>query len=233
MFWQVREIKRMETEKAEDGAGRFVLHRHTDAEGPHLDLRLECGDYLAGWRIAGEHLEEGCWATEKMPHPASWLDQDGEGLREMAGTYAWHMRDAGRSTVALTEGNTVTVLNLERCEGPSVAEIRALVETAHAHGQAAASLPGLIEDGMTARARAVERFCGLSRTLDGNGFDEEGWRRLLSGMSLREIGERLSRVETRYDLAHPPAAVSRPEPLPGEDEVANARTAQAFRIAAE
>lgn len=233
MFWQVTEIKHVETDTGGEEAGRFVLHRHQDAEGGHLDLRLECGEYLAGWRIAGERLEEGCWATEKMPHPVRWLEQDGDAQREMAGAFAWRRQDADCRIVALTDGDAVTEVTLKRCEGPSVSAIRALMETAHAHGQAAAALPTLLEDGLTARARAVERFCGLSRALDGDGFDETGWRRLLAGMNLREIDERLARVETRHDRAHPPSPVSRPERLDTEDTAAGARTVQAFRIAGE
>ena len=233
MFWQVTEIKRMETAPGGEEAGRFVLHGHRDAGGAHLDLRLECGEYLAGWRIAGERLEEGCWATEKLPHPARWLEQDGDARREMAGTFAWRRQDPECRVVALTDGDTVTEVTLKRCEGPSVEDVRALVERVHAHGQAASALPALVEDGITARARAMERFCGLSRALDGNGFDETGWRRLLSGMNLQEIGERLARVETRYDRMHPPSPVSRPERLDTEEQTASARTAQAFRIAGE
>lgn len=233
MFWQVTEIKQVETAPGGEEAGRFVLHGHRDAGGAHLDLRLECGEYLAGWRIAGERLEEGCWATEKMPHPACWLEQDGDARRERAGTFAWRRQDADCRVVALSDGDSVTEITLKRWDGLSVEDIRALAATAQAHGQAASALPALVEDGIIARARAVERFCGLSRALDGNGFDETGWRRLLAGMNLGEIGERLARVETRYDRAHPPSPVSRPERLDEEEQAATTRTAQAFRIAGE
>ena len=54
--------------------GRFVAHRHLDAQGEHVDLRLECGDRLIGWRVDARGLEHGAWATEKGPHPLRWLD---------------------------------------------------------------------------------------------------------------------------------------------------------------
>lgn len=237
MFWEVMEITKTAVENREEAppenTGRFVLHRHEDAGGAHFDLRLENGDCLVGWRIAGEALEAGCWATEKRPHPTAWLEQDRDALREKDGLYRWQYRDENRCSLALTEGNGTTVMTLERREAPSVEVIRALAGMAKAHGLSAAALPGLAEDGLTARNRAVERFCGLSRALDGEGFDEAGWRRLLAGMTLADIGERLAKVETRHDRTHPPAPVSRPESLDEGDTLARTRTTRAFRIAKE
>ena len=73
MYWKVT------CEEADDTAigpaepdGRFVLHRHCDADGPHLDLRLEQDDYLLGWRIDGVDLAAAPWAVEKAPHPLAW-----------------------------------------------------------------------------------------------------------------------------------------------------------------
>lgn len=233
MYWQITEIKRKEAQPAEETAGRFVLHQHRDEGGAHFDLRLETGDCLSGWRVAGETFETGCWATEKLPHPAAWLEQDRDARREQDGAYAWRYRDAQRCCVALTSGDETTEVTLERCPGPSVEEVRALTAMASERGLAFAALPGLVEDGLTARTRAVERFCGLSRALDGDGFDEAGWRRLLGEMRLAEIGARLAKVELRHDRAHPPLPVSRPEPLDPEADAARTRTRQAFRIAAE
>ncbi len=236
MFWEVTEIKRMAADPQEaatpEAAGRFVLHRHTDAGGAHFDLRLESGGCLVGWRIAGAALEPGCWATEKMPHPASWLEEDRDALREKDGVYAWHYREDNRCGILLRDAKETVSITLERCAEPQVDSIRALAGVARTHQLPLAALSGLAEDGWTARTRAVERFCGLSRALDGDGFDETGWRRLLSAMTLAEIGERLAKVEARHDRAHPPAPVSRPEKLGEDDAAAHARTRQAFRIAA-
>jgi hypothetical protein len=77
MYWKLSEMRREPSDGAPPvGEKRFVLHRHVDADGPHLDLRLEAGNCLLGWRIAGEELNPGCWASEKAPHPKSWLDED-------------------------------------------------------------------------------------------------------------------------------------------------------------
>ncbi len=232
MFWEVTEIERLTVAPDEgvmpEAAGRFVLHRHRDAGGDHFDLRLEQGDCLTGWRIAGDTLEAGCWATKKMPHPTTWLEQDRDARREKCGTYAWRFQEEGRCGLLLTDAIT-----LERCDGLSVAAIRALAAMARAHRISLAALPGLAEDGLTARSRSVERFCGMSRALDGEGFDEAGWRRLLAGMTLAEIGERLAKVEARHDRTHPPAPVSRPERLDAQEDAARNRTRQAFQIAAE
>lgn len=73
-----------------------------------------------------------------------------------------------------------------------------------------------VADGVEARRRAVERFCGLGRELDGFAFDEGVWRRTLEPLSLREIHGHLSAYEVRFDQRHPPQAVSRPESLEEE-----------------
>ena len=233
MYWQITDIKRTEAVPSEETAGRFVLHRHRDEGGAHFDLRLETGDFLAGWRVAGETFEPGCWATEKLPHPPAWLEQDRDARREKDGAYALRYRDARRCCVALTDGDETMEVTLERCAGPSVEDLRALAATAADRGLAFAALPALVEDGVAARARSVERFCGLSRALDGDAFDEPGWRQLLAGMTLAEIGERLAKVEARHDRVLPPAPVSRPERLDEDPDPEQDRRARAFRIAGE
>ncbi len=237
MYWEIRNLTRSEAladgALPPEGASRFVLHRHEDRDGAHFDLRIEEGNCLLGWRISGEAFEAGCWATEKMPHPPRWLDEDGDAHREDEGVYVWRERGAEARELALHGRTGVTVLRFERAEAPPVDSIRALAGLARAHQQPLDRLEALAADGLEARRNAIARFCGLSRELDGEGFDEEAWRRLLHGMSLREIGARLAKVETRHDLAHPPEAASRPEPLPdgsmgrAQDE----RLGRAMRIA--
>src|SRR5690606_22504207 len=97
MLWKVSWAL-LEEERAGvlPAAGRFVLHRHADAQGPHLDLRLEAGACLLGWRIDGTELAGEGYATAKAPHPLYWLERDGDAVREDAGTYAWiDQRHAG------------------------------------------------------------------------------------------------------------------------------------------
>ena len=69
MLWNLTNEKRSEEDRVapEHCDGRFVLHRHHDADGPHLDLRLEQDNFLLGWRIDASGLDEECWATEKRP----------------------------------------------------------------------------------------------------------------------------------------------------------------------
>jgi hypothetical protein len=234
MFWRIAEIKRSEAiHDTEENTGRFVLHKHRDGEGDHHDLRLENGNCLVGWRIAGPALETGCWATEKMPHPTAWLEEDRDAVREKNGVYAWRFQDADHRRIALMGTDETIEVTLERCAEPSTDAVRALAGMAQKHHLSMAALPELIADGLAARSRSVERFCGLSRALDGESFDETGWRRLLDGMTLHEIGERLAKVEMRHDRIHPPAPLSRPEQLESDAQAGAVRRADAFRIAAE
>ena len=220
MYWEITAIREVQDPAPAKEAGRFVLQRHHDGDGPHFDLRLEQGDHLTGWRIAGETLEAGCWATEKMPHPLKWLSEDGDTRRENEGVYAWQQRSDRDCSLLLMSPSGTVELSLKRCSSPGVEEMRALASTLQEHGKERASLSALVEDGLRARSRSILRFCGLSRTLDGDDFDETGRRRLLEGMTLSEIDERLAKVETRYDRQLPPEPVSRPEPLDvdGEEE---------------
>ena len=84
-----------------------------------------------------------------------------------------------------------------------------------ARGRTAARRPR--RDGVTARRRALERFCGLGRELDGSAFDEAVWRRTLESLSLDEITRHLRAYEVRFDHKFPPSPTSYPETLPDSE----------------
>lgn len=218
MFWAVK-CERVEPEMAAsvESAGRFVLHRHNDEGGRHLDLRLECGECLMGWRIDGVALEGEPWAIEKAPHPLFWLDTDGDALREDEGTYAWVTRDDRHVSVLLKGREHVRVISAEPVTSISVDAVRSICAALETHSVKVQDAAGLIEDGVVARQRALARFCGLGRELDGAAFDEALWRKTLAGLSLENIQTYLRAYEVRFDAKYPPAPVSRPEPLPEED----------------
>ena len=218
MYWQLTSMTRQEPMPGVAEGAHFVLHKHNDASGPHHDLRLEAGNCLLGFRIAGESLEAGCWATEKMPHPKEWLKQDRDAQRLLTGTYAWRDTEPEHRELTLHSEEATLTLHFERCDALPVESVRALATLARKQHLAVNTLAGLVEDGLTARRNAIARFCGLSRDLDGKSFDESGWRGMLEAMTLRQIGEQLAAVETRYDRSHPPAPVSRPEALEHRQE---------------
>lgn len=231
MYWKIT----FESEKAspdvERSDGRFVLHRHTDTGGAHLDLRLEEEACLVGWRIDGSDIGGERWATEKAPHPLWWLDRDGEAVRVDAGTYAWLERGEGRGRLMLKGQNGTQVLSVEReAELPLnvVCEIRSVLKQQNASIEEAGRL---IADGITARRRAVERLCGLGRELDGTAFGDSAWRRMLGSLSLDEIQAQLRSFEVRFDQKYPPLPVSRPESL--EEARAGERSEAAMAIVNE
>jgi hypothetical protein len=216
MYWSVR--SEVVNEAAAQGPydGRFVLHRHNDSLGPHLDLRLEQDGYLAGWRVDGLALEERAFATQKPPHPLHWLDQDGDAIREDAGHYRWERRDDGESVVVLHGRNGAMRVRFapEAVLAPAVAhDVAAVLEE---RGLPQAHAARLVADGIAARTRAIERFCGLGRELDGEEFEDGLSRKMLRDLSLEEIHSQLRALERRFDAAHPPIPVSQPERLPGE-----------------
>jgi len=219
MFWTIEVLEEAEaTREAPAADGRFVLHRHHDAEGAHLDLRLESDGCLVGYRIGGESLEHGAWATEKMPHPLSWLEQDGDAVREDAGVFVWRHRGADSRELELHGAGGAQVIRVNKARSLDAASARSIAD-ALAREEVDASRAGdLISDGALARRRAIERFCGLGRELDGRAFDEGVWRRTMAGLSLEEIQRHLHGLEVRFDAKYPPSPVSAPEPLGDEDE---------------
>lgn len=215
MFWIVETKEITEAPGLRPAnAGRFVLHRHTDAQGLHLDLRLECRDALLGWRIDGVALDDSAqWATEKMPHPKRWLDADGGATRLDAGTYAWKDWQPGKKVLRLHgEGRC---LEVQVTEGPAIPAqaVRSLALALEKESLAFEEAGRLVQDGLTARRRTLARFCGLGRELDGDAFDEAVSRKALAGLSLDELHNQLRAYEVRFDRKYPPEPVSRPEPL--------------------
>jgi hypothetical protein len=197
-------------------ARRFVLHRHRDAAGPHLDLRLEQEGYLLGYRIEGDTLDAAPWATEKAPHPVRWLVQDGDALREDAGLYLWTTRDDDGGALLLRTDRGFRHVTVQRRDAFSARCARALHDALRTLRCTEDDLAALAGDGAQARSRAIARFCGLGHELDGAAFDESVWRRSLAGLTLDEIHQHLRAYEVRFDAKYPPQPVSQPEPLPVE-----------------
>ncbi len=236
MFWKVAQLEQAHTAADFVPAGRFVLQRHTDAQGEHLDLRIEAEGHLRGWRIDAAALAAGAWATQKAPHPLRWLDDDGATTRLDAGEYSVEvLKPANReigvpATTALLlrgAGGSTRVVMTPAPELPASAA-RSIADALHALKAAPADAARLIADGVAARQRATERLCGLARELDGEAFEERLCRRTLAGLVLDEIHAQLRAYEVRFDAKYPPLPVSRPE-----SECEAPRTREAMAIARE
>jgi hypothetical protein len=210
-------------------ARRFVLHRHRDAHGPHLDLRLEQDGYLLGWRIAGDTLGSAPWATEKAPHPLRWLDHDADAQRDDAGDYVWLHRERDAAALLLRGTRGFRRVDARRQDGLPPCAARALVSAMRAGGHDPGALAGLVADGAAARQRAVARLCGLGRELDGAAFDPGAWRHTLAGLDLAGIHRHLRAFEARFDAKYP-RPVSRPEALPEAAPAGPGTTARALAI---
>jgi len=232
MYWKVSREKRADEADAGRVDGRFVLHRHRDADGAHLDLRLEQDGYLLGWRIAGVSLEQEPWATEKAPHPPAWLERDGDAVREDAGVYAWVERGADRRELTLRGGQGTCSVRFERESGLAPECVKAVRDALRACGADPADAGALIADGAAARARAIQRLCGLGRELDGSAFDVDAWKRLLGELTLEEIQGQLRAFEVRFDQKYPPVPVSRAEVF-ADEPAEDGRAVAAFAIARE
>lgn len=227
MYWKLTaESPATDAQAPPKAARRYVLHRHHDPQGPHLDLRLEQDGYLLGWRIDADTLDGEIWAEEKPPHPCRWLDHDGDAVRIEAGTYAWVRHDAEGGMLDLyPAGAAPRSLTLQRIHALAPSQARDLIETIAREGIRGEQVPALLRDGLCARRRAIERFRGLGRELDGAAFDATLWRRTLEACTLDEIHGHLRSFEVRFDLAYPPTPVSKPEPLDTATDTPRAKLA--------
>jgi hypothetical protein len=230
MYWRLTLEEPAGSDSLDHVDGRFILHKHHDTEGPHLDLRIEMDGYLVGWRVDGESLEGRPWATEKAPHALRWLECDADAECVDAGVYMMqNRRDAGARTLLLKGLGGVKRLTAERISGLPATVARDVVDTLRENNAQPSDAARLVRDGLAARRRAAERLCGLGRELDGNAFDAASWRTLLAGLSLDEIHAQLRAYEVRFDQKYPPSPSSRPERL--QDEPAH--TGAALSIARE
>jgi hypothetical protein len=217
MYWKLTcEGARAEDLPETPAEGRFVIHRHCDAAGPHLDLRLECGDYLNGWRIDASELDAALWAEEKAPHPTAWLERDGDAIRADHGAYRWVERNRDRRVLVLEGEHGLTKITAERVATLAPNAAAAVHETLRAQDLGDNEAVQLITDGLTSRRRALERLCGLGRELDGDAFDDALWRKAMRTCSLDELNRQLRSFELRFDQKYPPQPVSQPQPLPDD-----------------
>ncbi len=205
-----------------------MLHRHSDAQGPHLDLRLEQRGYLTGFRIDATAIDGETWAEEKSPHPVEWLDRDGEAIREDSGTYVVERVNGNELRVTLHGARAARTIHAVQEPGLSPGTTRDVCAVLREQGVSTQDAAKYIADGITARRRTVERLCGLARELDASTFDETVSKRSLAGLSLEEIHTQLRAYEVRFDAKYPPAPVSQPEQQSESERATGTATALAI-----
>lgn len=219
MYWNLTVTTADQESSSRESApsGRFVLQRHHDDAGPHWDLRIEQSGHLVGWRLERPLYEKSGWALEKGPHPMRWLEHDGEAIREDAGLYTVITWSKERRELLIEGRNGAHTLRAERMPFFPPETARAVQKTLDELSVDASAVAGVLRDGVTARRRAIERFCGLGRELDGSAFDETVWRRTLATLTLDELTAHLRTYEVRFDHKYPPSPTSHPEALPESD----------------
>jgi hypothetical protein len=229
MLWNLTAAPLAETQDCKRPCdGRFVLHRHSDNDGLHLDLRLELEGYLMGWRIQSNELLGEHWATLKTPHAMRWLDCDCDLTRVDSGAYSWLVQTSNRRVLVLHGEHATTRIDARANEWATPRVLGEIAGLSRECDVSSSDLKQLLADGVVSRKRAIERLCALGRELDGFAFDDMAWRKLLCKLSLNEINGHLRAYEARFDAKYPPTPVSQPEPL--DEEVANPRRELAIAI---
>ena len=225
-YWELHPVAgEYELETAE---GKYVIHRHADGGGVHLDLRYEVGDKLSGFRIPVAELEEffGTGSKECEPkglHPVAWLEVNTSDCTLVErGVYGWRQSDGDGRVLVLRGEKWSGTFAVRRDDTPQM-NLDAVRRVAEACGAerfdeaVAQRIVSKMQDGESARHHAVERLCGVGREVDGERFDEELWRRSVAGLSLREIQAHVGAYEKRFDEKYPLQPVTKPEPLDVQD----------------
>ncbi len=202
---------------------RFVVHRHVDDGGTHLDLRIETdGGGLAGWRLSPDAIErtnhgDEVFCLAKPIHPVRWLDHNSE-LCAVVGSGRCRRMDSEKGHARMAFDGTGLNGIYEFRPWPGERGIVGLIDAVERFAGGTAAGPADIErfaaaaeDGRTARVRAIERVCGLGRELDGDAFDERLWRSMLAPLTLNEVYRQMARFERRFDEKYPPTGVTRPD----------------------
>lgn len=195
--------------------GRFVLHRHRDKYGDHLDLRIEQDGYLLGWRLEAQELGEVMWGTEKLPHHPAWLEEKNGVEVVLTGKYRWHSHDENSGYLILYDDQNTTPVRtyrIDRWRGLPLSIQQKIARCVQQHGIRWGQLAGLIEDGLTARKQAIHRLRGLVQFLDGESLDDSHWIQLLEQASLHEIHRYLHQWSVRAEMQQPPPRLTKPDP---------------------
>jgi hypothetical protein len=153
-----------------------------------------------------------------MPHPAQWLEADGDAVREDAGVYAVRAEAGDYRELELRGEGGARIVRFEREATLDAAAARDIALALRETSTSATHAAKLLKDGATARRRAIERLCGLGRELDGRAFDDTQWGRMLAGCTLDEVHAQLQVYEARFDAKYPPQPVSMSEPLDDAEE---------------
>ena len=98
-----------------------------------------------------------------------------------AGSYRWEACETGVKALLLEGRGQTQRMAFEQVAGLPVSAVRVLLAVMRRHEVDAEALGALASDGVAARQRAVARFCGLGRELEGDTFDELLWRKRWPG----------------------------------------------------
>jgi len=223
LMWTIRRRDGEPAAAADQSCGewlRFVVHRHVDRGGAHIDLRIERpGGVLAGWRLPVDVFDrlaadETVVCTLKPEHPIRWLDHDSAEYT-LVDTGVYRETRLDDENVRLTFRGRVLEGDLEFRREHSENLLAGIVETMRETADGPLNMETVLDivdaarDGRVARARAVERVCGLGRELDGDAFDEPLFRRMLDPLSLADIYRHMAKLERRFDQKYPPQPVTR------------------------
>ncbi|MFC1735120.1 hypothetical protein ACFL1X_03320 [Candidatus Hydrogenedentota bacterium] len=211
--------------------GRFVVHEHVDVHGEHVDIRLEAGSCLIGWRMRSLSELKG---RLKALHPLRWLDVDVDNCKRVdGGEYRIVSRQVGGIEIEFAGDRLSGHFEAKEVISGGDGLVEGLVEELRAELEVRGPdvvLPGsdadfvmvLMRDGLNARRDALERMCSLGRDLDGDAFPESFWRERQSSLSVSDMKDNLALLERRFNEKYPPRPLSVRED-PGVDAEADER----------
>lgn len=191
--------------------GRFIVQRHQDNLGVHIDIRLEHEGYLTGWRIDGvSELADEMWGEAKLPHNPNLL-YDANLPEIERGIYQWYLEDGEIGILELVStSEDCKVFRVEKCCGVPLSVQRKLIEICSGYGLKWDEVSSLIGDGLKAREWMITKICGMAQYLDDQAFVQDDYVEYLKNRSFEELKESLIIWEKRLSLKKPVERVTKP-----------------------
>ena len=179
-------------------SGQYIIHAYTKHSDKYLDLRLNCGDYLSGWRIYG-YGELACemWGEPKLPHNPGVLEDSNFTCIDR-GIFKWYANSEKDWLLELeSESGQTKVYTVERHWGLPANIQSAIITLTEEKGYSPEEVLTLLNEGLQAREWVITKICGIGKYIEGEAFCEQAWRDVLKKKPFHELRECLTSWQKR------------------------------------
>ncbi|MCX8065998.1 MAG: hypothetical protein N3G21_12650 [Candidatus Hydrogenedentes bacterium] len=206
-------------ELGEVAMGRFIIHRHSDIAGEHIDIRLEEDFSLVGWRVDGtSELGDEMWGVAKLPHHPGLLD-DGTIPVVAKGKFRWLLDNKDDTFLELEfDDGEIRVYKVEKHGGLPASIQNRLNKIISDNGLSWDEALSLIGDGIKAREWLITKICGMVEYSGNYILPQAEYAEYLKGKSLDELKRNLTYWEKKVSSNQSVGRLTRPGDIGQEGE---------------